>query len=119
MLTKSLSDNVSSIADMVDFAKSPRWPVMEPELSTKITISLGDVAAPTYQELDRKSYTCRVFFGLCHTEDISSGGHAIAVWKHFHYTLENIGMQFKYSQCLYFTWISSQEAGRTTKVLPG
>lgn len=78
MFTKSLSDKVSRIASAVALAKLALCPVIDPELSTSITISLGEVAALTYHEDERKSYTFLLALGLCQTvEIVSSGGQAI------------------------------------------
>lgn len=76
--TKSLSLSVSKIPSTIALAKSARFPVIDPELSTKITKSLGEVAAEMYHDDDRKSCRSLETLGRCQTEDMSSGGHAIA-----------------------------------------
>lgn len=75
---KSLLVSVSKILKTIARANSALLPVMEPELSTRITRSLGEVAAETYHDEERKSWMSLELLGRCHTEDISSGGQAIA-----------------------------------------
>jgi hypothetical protein len=55
------------------FAISLRSPVIEPELSSRITTSFGLVAESIYHELVRKSYSSCPLLA-----DESSGGHFIA-----------------------------------------
>lgn len=57
MFIKSLLENVSNILFTVNWAMKLRKPVIEPELSNKITISLEQVAVSMYQDRLRQSYT--------------------------------------------------------------
>lgn len=71
---KSLLPSVSRMALTTLFAISLRSPVIDPELSTRMTTSFGLVAESMYHELVRKS--CSSCPLLAHE---SSGGHFIAV----------------------------------------
>lgn len=51
--------------------------LMDAELSTKITMSFGEVAAFMYQAEDRKSYIFLSFLGRSQIVEMSSGGQAI------------------------------------------
>lgn len=82
-LTKSFSDTVLRIASVVALAREALLPLIDEESSIKMTRSRGDVVAVIYQDECLKSYISREFRGLCHTDDNSSGGQAIAERKLF------------------------------------
>lgn len=77
-LTKSFSETVLRMASVVALANEALRPLIDDESSTRITRSFGDVDAVTYQAEVLKSYISRELRGLCHTDDSSSGGQAIA-----------------------------------------
>jgi hypothetical protein len=56
--TKSLLPSVSRTAFTTLFAISLRSPLIDPELSSRITTSFGLVAESIYHELVRKSCNC-------------------------------------------------------------
>lgn len=95
---------------VVALAKLDLCPLIDPELSTNITISFGEVAAETYQLEDRKSYMFRAVLGLCQTVDMSSGGQAIPKITCFN-DISVAG--------LIQTWISPQKTTRASEKLPG
>lgn len=56
MLTKSFVPNVSKILYTTCLAMSFLWPVIDPDTSINITISLGLLAASIYHDRNRQSY---------------------------------------------------------------
>jgi hypothetical protein len=68
-----LSPSVSRMAFTTTFAMSLRSPLIDPELSSKITTSFGLVAESIYHELVRKSCSSCPLLA-----DEWSGGHLIA-----------------------------------------
>lgn len=77
-LTKSFSETVFRMASVVALANEALRSLIDDESSTRITRSFGEVDAVTYQAEVLKSYISRELRGLCHTDDSSSGGQAIA-----------------------------------------